>query len=253
MKPNKIGPMSGPMNLISSVSSLCPQWLNSVQSVVMSVYYSHLLIPERAEFVPQPAQVRGFFDGLVRLNSAPLEPTFKIAASSGKVLIGKNPQTGETLSIPVRDSTSLQSIAEIQNRLEGLNDYDMSMSGQGPAKVPPFTLYATTPSGESSEFTGTYEYEVRCSLRPMVVSTCEEPPFGEPRPPEAHDGIFYHPVSGAKIEVPNAACARFWITFQFGKLLLPRLSNDLNVLEPSILSSAAEHFGINFAQGCSYG
>src|ERR1700746_1429706 len=115
----------------------------------MSEYYSHLLIPERPEFVPQPAQVSAFFSGLVTLNSAPLEPTFRLATSSGRVRTGINPQTGETLSIPIRNFTPPQSIADIQERLAALDNYDVSMSGQGPANVPPFMLNAATPSGES--------------------------------------------------------------------------------------------------------
>ena len=218
----------------------------------MSAYYSHLLIPERPEFVPTPTQIAEFFNGLVKLNSGPLEPTLRIAVSSGKVRTGINPQTGETLSIPIRDFASLGSTAEIQERLTGLDNYDLSMDGQGPAKLPPFPLYATDPPGKA-EFTGTYSYGVRCSLRPTVVSTCEEPPFGKPCLPTAASGIFFHPVTGAKVEVPNAACGRFWITFQVGKLLAPQLGDDLNVLEPSILRSATKHFGINFAQGCMYG
>jgi hypothetical protein len=148
----------------------------------------------------------------------------------------------------VRDFASLGSISEIAERLLGLDDYDVMVSGQGPAKVPPFKLYATTDS--ESEFKGTYSYEVRCRLRAEAVSTCEEPPFGSPCSSQRQNGIFRHPNTGATIEVPSAACARFWIEFQFGKWLLPKIDRSLNLLEPSILASAIEHFGAGFVEGC---
>lgn len=218
----------------------------------MSLQYSHLLIPEHRDFTPQPAQVAAFFEGLVALNSAPLEATVRIAKSSGKVRTAVNPVTGETLSIPVRDFASLGSISDIPEQLTALDDYDIIMSGHGPAKLPPFTLYTFTES-EEKEFKATYGYEVRCSLRPVVVSMCQTPPFGSPCPSEMRTGIFRHPQTGATIEVPNAACARFWIEFQFGNWLFPKIGNHSNLLEPSILSNAMHTFGTGFAQGGMYG
>ncbi len=215
----------------------------------MSLQYTHLLIPERADFVPPPAQIASFLEGLVNLNSAPSKAAIRVAKHSGKFRTGSDALTGEKISIPVRDFASLGSISDIPERLVGLGDYDVVFSGQGPPKLSPFTLYTTTDS-EGSAFKGTYSYEIRCRLRAEVVSTCAEPPFGSPCPSERQSGIFRHPNTGTTIEVPNAACARFWIEFQFGKWLLPRIDRSLNVLEPSILANAIERFGTGFAQGC---
>jgi len=221
-----------------------------VESCRMSLQYSHLLISEGADFAPLPPQIAAFLDGLVTLNSAPLKPAIRVAKLSGKFRTGSNPLTGEKLSIPVRDFVSLESISNIPERLVGLDDYSVEVSGQGPAKLPPFALYSTT-DPEACEFKGTYSYEVRCHLRAEVVSTCEEPPFGTPCLSERRNGTFRHPNTGAIIEVPSAACARFWIEFQFGKWLLPKIDRSLNLLEPSILANASERFEARFAQGCN--
>jgi|HubBroStandDraft_3_1064219.scaffolds.fasta_scaffold56639_3 hypothetical protein len=215
----------------------------------MSIQYAHLLIPERADFVPLPEQVAAFLDGLVKLNSAPAEATFKVGKLSGKVRTGVNALTGEKLSIPRRDFASFGSVSDIPGQLVAMEDYDVVVSGEGPAKLPPFTLYSTTGS-EQSEFKGTYSYEVRCCLRAEVVSTCETPPFGSQCPSEMRIGAFRNPSTGTPIEVPNAGCARSWIEFQFGKWLLPRIGDDLNLLEPSVLANATDSFGMGFAQGC---
>lgn len=214
----------------------------------MSLQYTYLLIAECADFVPLPAQVAAFFEGLVTLNSVPLNAAIRVAKLSGKFRTGSDCLTGKKISIPVRDFASLGSISYIPELLVGLDDYDVVLSGQGPAKLPPFTLYTTEP--EDSEFKGTYSYQVSCCLRAEVVSTCEEPDFGSPCPSDKRDGVFLHPNTGAAIDVPRAACARFWIEFQFGKWLIPRIDRSVNLLEPSILANAIEHFGTEFAQGC---
>lgn len=215
----------------------------------MSLQYAHVLIPDRVDFAPQPEQVAAFLEGLVHLRSAPLEATFRVGKLSGKSRTGFNSLRGEELSIPRRDFAALGSISEIPGQLVGLYDYDVVVSGLGPAKLPPLTLYTITGS-EESEFKGTYGFEVRCCLRKDVVSTCETPPFGSQFQSESRNGIFRHPHTGVTIEVPNAACARFWIEFQFGKWLLPKIGSSLNLLQPSILTNAIERFGTTFAQGC---
>jgi hypothetical protein len=52
---------------------------------------------------------------------------------------------------------------------------------------------------------------------------------------------------GAIIEVPQAACARFWIEFHLGKWLLPKTANHLGLIHPTIEVRAIERFGIGFA------
>jgi hypothetical protein len=176
------------------------------------------------------------------------------------------------LSIPQRDYISAESISDIPPLIKGLDDYDVVVSGQGPPLLPPFGLrtFAEVPEPDSeighhkfieSDYTGTYAFDVGCYLRAEVVSTSDPhaetssasdvPSFGEPCALKTRSaGIFLHPSTGALIEVPNANCARFWIAFEFGKWVFPKIEGRLNVLAPSILRSAEECFGTRFAQGC---
>jgi hypothetical protein len=210
----------------------------------------HLLIPKGADFVPQPQQVVSFLDGLTQLGSTPLEPTFKLGKPGGSRM-GRNFVTGETITIPTRPLVALLGIAEVGTQLADHNGYDLVMEGRGPPPLPPFRLYEAT--AEEKEFKGTYAYEICCRLRKEPVSTSETAPFGKPCPAESRTGIFHHPVTGAVIETPDAACARFWIEFHFGKWLLPKIGNRLSLIQPSILRNVAQHFGLPFAQGCTWG
>ena len=214
----------------------------------MSEQYSYLLIPDRVDLAPHPKQVADFLQNLMALNGAPLEATFRVAKLSGALRRGLSALTGEEIYIPKREFTSSGSISDVENQLAGLEDYDVSMSGQGPAKMPPLSLRSYTRS-EDLEFKGAYAYEVSCHLRAGVVSTCE-PSFGMPCTPEKRNDIFRNPKTGAAIEVQNAACARFWIEFQFGKWLFPKIGDSLDLLRPSILAVASDIFRTSLAQGC---
>jgi hypothetical protein len=216
----------------------------------MSLYYTHLLISQGKDFAPQSQQIVAFLDGLTQLGSTPLEPTFKLGKHAG-IRTGRNIFTGETINIPTRPLVALSGIAEVGTELAGLNDYDLVMNGQGPPTLPPFRLYEATAEGK--EVTDTYYYEIRCCLRKEPVSTSQAGPFGRPCLAENRTGIFHHPATGAIIETPNAVCARFWIEFHFGKFLLPNIGNHLNLIQPSILKNASQHFGLPFAQGCNWG
>jgi hypothetical protein len=205
----------------------------------MSLQYVHLLIADRVDFTPQPEQVVEFLENLKKLESAPTGATLRVGKLSGQFRKGFSALTGEMISVPKREYVSLGSISEIPAQLSGLGDYDVVTSGQGPAKFPPFKLYTiTAPAGLQTgrgspiepEFTQRYGYEVRCCLR--------------------SEAVFHPPLSGLTVERPNTACARFWIEFQFGKWLVPKIDDSLNVLSTSLLAKAIECFGTGFAQGC---
>jgi hypothetical protein len=223
----------------------------------MSLYYTHLLIPDLlipdgVDFAPWPENVAAFLESLVSISSAPLEPTFSVGKLSGKFRTGSHPLTGEQLSMPVRNFARLGGISDIAGHIGSLDDYDVVMSGKGPAQLPPFKLY-TIADGQECEFDGTYAYDVSCCLRKTVVSMCEPPGFGAVCEPKQGTGVFHHPTTDVIIKVPNAACARFWIGFQFGKWLFPEAGSSLNLLAPDILTKALESFGVAFAQGCFCG
>ncbi len=230
--------------------------------------YTHSLIPDRVDFAPHPQQVVAFCDGLTKLGGAPLQSALRVGKLSGQFRTGWNPLTGTKSQIPRRDYSRLKDISEISEQLKGLDDYILAMSGKGPPRIPPFSLYNVTDlekpqSSEPTdyEFRGTYSLEVRCCLHAEAVATSNwhdetsiprEAPFGDPCPAKDRTGSFHHPCTGAIIRVPKAGCARFWIEFEFGKWLLPRIYDDLNLLTPAIVDCAEECFGTSFVQGCRW-
>ena len=78
---------------------------------------------------------------------------------------------------------------------------------------------------------------------------CDVPFFGKPCGKQSRTALFRHPLTGALIEVANASCARFWVEFEFGKWLLPKIDDSLNILDPAITDLTDQCFGLAFAQG----
>src|SRR5207245_383105 len=103
---------------------------------------------------------------------------------------------------------------------------------------------------------------VHCCLRQEVVSTSEwhnEVPvkrqvefFSRPCSSKNRLGIFHSPKTLKVIEVPKAGCARFWIEFEYGKMLFPRIEDSLDLIEPRIVQAAQSDFEIKFVQGCHW-
>jgi hypothetical protein len=87
------------------------------------------------------------------------------------------------------------------------------------------------------------------SLATSVVSTCE-PSFGMPCTTEKRNGIFRNRRLAQQSRYRIAACARFWIEFQFGKWLFPKIGDSLDLLRPSILAVASDIFRTSLTQGC---
>ena len=65
-------------------------------------------------------------------------------------------------------------------------------------------------------------------------------------------GVFPNPWTGGVIEVADAGCARFWIEFEFGKFIYPKITDNLEVMNPEIVSAGEDCFGTKFAQGCRF-
>jgi hypothetical protein len=236
--------------------------------------YCHTLIPERIDFAPQPGQVAAFLATLVRRGAAPLEAKLRLGKLDG-FRIAVNPIAQETLSIPRRRYAAIEGVADIMAALQELDDYNLQYTGKGPPNIPPLTLWlhdiqprtlegnfpVRTDDCATVEFKEAYGFIVHCWLRGEVVSTSDQhdaaierqlPGFG--RPDKSHNrlGNFSHPCTNKAIQVPNAGCARFWIEFEFGKWLLPKIDDSLDLLEPSIVETARECFGLTFVQGCHW-
>ena len=78
--------------------------------------------------------------------------------------------------------------------------------------------------------------------------------YGEPCGGEGSDGLFSHPSNLKLIVVPRAGRARFWVQFELGKFLFPKINDDsLEILHPQIAADAEHIFGVKFVQGCHWG
>jgi len=214
--------------------------------------YTHTLIPNRVDFVPDPQQVSAFLGSLTPMGAAPLKPKITVAKLSGKVRSIVNPFTGKTESLAMRKGQRMKGLAGLPNAVKGLDDYNVTVSGIGPPTTPAFEF----------EFQGVYDFTVHCCLRAEVVSTSDwhdEVPvnrsvafFGRPCSPNDRLGIFHHPSTLKVIEVPKAGCTRFWIEFEFGNMLFPPIEDRLDLIHPAIVQAAQRDFGIKFVQGCHW-
>jgi hypothetical protein len=220
----------------------------------MAEQYVHTLIPREAQYVPNPEQIIRFCDGLSALGAAPLNLKLSLMKPSGRVRSFTNPLTGGTRSIPANDRVTLESTASLVSTIGTLQQYFVALEGQGPPTLPPFALYLN-----DAPFAGSYGFIVRCRLRNEPVSMSdlageqtgdEVPSFGEPCGTHHAMGLFRHPVTSERIEVANAACARFWLEFEFGKWVVPKIANSLNILDSAIVGLANDSYGLGFAQGC---
>ena len=200
----------------------------------MAEQYLHTLIPPDANFVPSPEQVKHFIDALSRLGAEPMNDRLILVKPSGRLRTFKDPMTGETCSIPANERAVLESTADLPSAIGTLQEYFVAMDGDGPPReCQLLPLYF-----EDAPFSETYGFAVRCCLKPERVSmSCladnqaggDVPLFGQPCVNQ--DALFRHPATGVLIEVSNVGSARFWVEFEFGKWLMPKIGGSLNILD----------------------
>ena len=239
--------------------------LGSATSANAMEQYIHTLISVDSEFSPDPAQVVSFFDELVsQFKFSPISgqrflPGLVVAKPSGRLRWGTNPMSGEKISVPEWDRLNLERFEDIPALIEGSHHYTVVQSGQWVGKDRPVVFFKT----DGVPYEENYICTVRCELRPEPVSTSawdveagpntrNVPTFGSACKNAVRDGIFPNPWNGHVIEVADAGCARFWIEFEFGKFIYPKISGDFDVLSSPIVSGAEQCFRTKFAQGCRF-
>lgn len=228
--------------------------------------YIHTLIPVDSEFVPDPVHVANFFIEFVsQFKFSPISdrqrflPGLIVVKPSGRFRSRTNPMTGETTSIPERDRLTPGSFADIPALIEGSEHYTVTQSGEWAADDRPIALLTT----DGVPFEDNYICTISCELRPKTVSTSawdmeagpntrDVPEFGSVCETEIRNGIFPNPWTGDVIEVADAGSARFWIEFEFGKFIYPKITNGLEILSPPIVLGAEECFRTKFVQGCRF-
>jgi hypothetical protein len=250
----------------------------------MSMYYTHTLIPRRFDYKPEPLQVANFFSSLLELGAAPVNAKFEVVAEADKITfvdgrpifepvprragrgpvtwhggrVGRNPVTGESIALPRRDHTAIDGVSGLRSELEALDEYRVVMSGEGPPQLPVVKLDPEFDNGGEP-----YQFDIRCCLKPVVVSTSDFhgdertirriAPHGQPCEATDRTGFFSNPRTMETIEVPEAGCTRFWVEFALGKWLFPKIDDSLDLLPPSIVQAAEQTFKVGFNQGCYWG
>jgi hypothetical protein len=221
-------------------------------SAVPMPEYTHTLIPDELDLNPDPRQVAAFLASLGTMGAAPLQPAISVSKLSGEVRSLTNPFTGKTEARATRKAETVGDLSELPAALRGLDDYSVTISGKGPPEVPALAF----------DFGRKYDFLIHCCLRDEVVSTSDwhdEVPikrkvefFGRPCNSGDRLGIFHNPKTLEVIEVPKAGCARFWIEFEYGKMLFPRIEDNLQLIEPLIVHAAEREFDSKFVQGCHW-
>ena len=228
--------------------------------------YIHTLIPIDSRYYPEPVRVGAFFDWLLRRPNFRLivgkrwQPGLVVRRFTGRMRESKNPWTGETLMRPDPDWAMIESCNEIPARIDGAAHFTVFASGEWKSDDLPIALFTT----DGKPFAQDYLCQVGCELRPTPVSTSawdveagrnihNVPSFGSsPCNPDDDTGIFPNPWNGEAVKVPHAGCARFWIEFEFGKFIYPRVDNTFDLLSPSIVREAEQCFQTKFVQGCRF-
>lgn len=227
--------------------------------------YIHTLIAADSEYVPVPPQVTEFFDSLVGnfgfriIREGRWQPGLRVIKPGGQTRTGIHPLTGETITIPVPDFMSIEKTTEIGPMIENLQEYRVCCSGEWQSADAPTSLFKT----DETPFEDSPICDVSCNIRPTPVSTSawddeagpnvrNVPDFGSAWSGESTTGVFPNPWTGQVIEVPNAGSARFWLEFEFGKFIYPRIDKSLDVFSPRLVAMAEECFRTKFVQGCRF-
>ncbi len=220
----------------------------------MSEQYTHTLIPVPNHFKPTAEQVQAFLEQMIKLGA--VEGTLSLTGRtlSKQVRTATNPFTGEKITIPMRDRFAIPSVSKVAEAIAGLGDYSVALSGTGVPKTPPVPL----------EFTEPYHVGITCRNSRTLCSTSDlhldeawhQAPaaYGAPSHEERETGFFTNPHTGETVEVAHAGCASFWIEFELGKFLFPKIDvGDLEILNPVVVGKAVAIFGVHFVQGCVWG
>lgn len=241
----------------------------------MSEYYTQFLIPVSPEYRPEPGAVAEFVQGMINNGNVPSPSKIsfsRVTKQEGRVRPIRNAVTGETIHMRAPSRRSEQSkilfaASQIVEHAGNEREYDVAISGQALAAVPPCAV-GYVENDIWKPMAGLYKLEICCQVRGDIVRLyyleSEEdldkpmnmdfakyrPRFGEDCSADEREGIFVHPELGA-FRIPNAGCGRFWISFNFGKFLFPLLKDEtVNVLDNSVVSLARKVFGCDFVQAC---
>ena len=223
--------------------------------------YVHTLVAAEPDFVPKPIHVTQFIEALAtsfgfRIHSDSQSCLkFRVMTSTGRRRLSTNQVTGVIWSYPVSDRVEAAGIGDIPHAIERLEDYRVFLSGEWEKGKPPLKLLIV----DGTPFKGSYLCEVSCHLRPQPVPMSSVPTNSDPPKIDADHYFeettqifFSNPWTGAKMDVPSVSYARCWIEFEFGKFLLPKITDSLDILSPAIVARTEDCFQAKFVQGWTF-
>jgi hypothetical protein len=227
--------------------------------------YIHTLIPIDSNYAASPAQVEAFFADLLRMptfrliTDLPFQQGLRVSKPFARVRKMENRFTGETKTFRAPEFTKIDAPDAILPLIEGLDDFGVFASGEWKWDDPPLVLFTT----DGEQFKKNYVCEISCEQRATLISTSawdveagpnirNVPLFGTPCSSGDDMGIFPNPWTGEAVEVPHAGCARFWIEFEFGKFIYPKVDRNFDFLSPLIVAEAEQCFQTKFVQGCRF-
>jgi hypothetical protein len=241
----------------------------------MSMYYSMILVPSDPFFHPQPERIVSFFEGIREMGAVGSEPAVRLRTYQRGLVawVWLHPRTGERMELKAPGITNLDSVKELPTAIRRSRNFDAVIEGAGPARVLPmrnmggYDNGAWKPLGElisSGICVDEWHLRVECCRRSKLTSTSdlhEETPTARNARPFDHPceladraGLYSNPETLELIEVPNAGCSTFWISFTLGKWMFPKLaSNKIDFAEPKVMRLAETAFGLPFTEACSWG
>ncbi len=255
----------------------------------MSLRYSHLLVPALPEYHPEPDAIAEFAQGVIDNGNLgkPHKIEFsRVTKSQSPTRKIQNIVTGQSIEIPMPSRRrerpeTLSDTSQISGQAVNQPEYDLMLSSESVPSAPPCPIgylekeewkpLCANPE-EWRPMLNHYYLEIGCRVRSNVVRLYflereddltrpvnpadfanYHPRFGEDCSANERRGLFVHPETGA-IWIQDAGCATFWIEFNFGNWVFPRLKNNsVNILEDSVVNLARKTFDCDFVQACNWG
>jgi hypothetical protein len=249
----------------------------------MSESYTHYLIAESKEYRPTPQSVGQFLDRVIQTHAigddyhidcagvVKVEPQFRKVRKFFTTKMEKIRTPPRKRSMREQVPTTSRAVALTEQEQE----FDISVASTLPPTNPPLDIGCADDNGTWQSWTEPYHLRICCSVRKSPVRLCLFKPGDAPNAPltniadfitnitpqfdedcaeDEKDGLFVHPEAPDGIVIPNAGCGTFWVEFEYGKWLYPRLKDDsLALLNPVVIEWATEAFGTHFIEACSWG
>jgi hypothetical protein len=158
----------------------------------------------------------------------------------------------------------LDNALQLVDLAESELEYEVSVISSLPPANPPLDVGSPDKDAGWRRWEGAYHLAIRCCVRDSVVRLSqlsnaegkydlESPSFDDDCAEGELDGLFVHPESPIVIPITGAGSGRFWIEFEYGKFIYPRLGTaGLSLLRDGVRRLAMENFETPFVEACSW-